>query len=69
MPPKTEKLLKELKAWCDQEYGRRAEVARAVGTTRGAVTHWFAGRQQPTAEQALELLEFLKKQGRHASKK
>jgi hypothetical protein len=64
MPPKTEKLLTELKEWCDEKYGRRAEFARAIGTTRGAITHWFAGRQQPTAEQVLEVLEFLKKHRR-----
>jgi transcriptional regulator with XRE-family HTH domain len=67
MPPKTDKLLKKLKAWCDREYGRRAEIARAIGTTRGTITHWFAGRQQPTAEQALEVLEFLDKQRKRKS--
>ena len=39
-------------------YGRRAEIA-CIGTTRGAITHWFAGRQQLTAEQILTVQEFL----------
>ena len=66
LPPKTKQLLDELQAWCDEPggYGRRAEIARMLGVSRYAITHWFGGRQSPTAEQALVLLEFLKKQRR-----
>jgi transcriptional regulator with XRE-family HTH domain len=64
MPPKTQKLLDELKAWCDQDYGRRSEIAKVVGTTRQAITNWLSGRRQPTAEQILAVQEFLKKQRR-----
>jgi hypothetical protein len=64
MPPRTEKLLAELKEWCVDSSGktirgRNAEVAKAADTTRQAVHDWFAGRRQPTAEQILAIQEFL----------
>jgi hypothetical protein len=62
MPPKTQKLLDDLKDWCDQSYGRRSEVAKAVGLGPQAITDWFGGRRQPTAEQILVVQEFLAKQ-------
>jgi Helix-turn-helix len=68
MPPKTQKLLDELKAWCEQEYGRKAEAARVIGTSRQALNHWFTGNQNLTAEQILNVQEFLKKQRRRAKK-
>jgi hypothetical protein len=60
MSEKTQQLLDELEAWCDQQRGRRIEVAKIAGVSPQAVSNWFAGRQQPTAEEALVLLEFLK---------
>jgi hypothetical protein len=55
-------LLKELKEWCDEPgtKGRRVEVAKFVGTYRQTITNWLKGRQQPTGEQALLVLKFLK---------
>jgi len=49
MPPRTQKLLDAFRAWCDEERGRRAEIARLLGTKRQSITDWFGGRQQPTA--------------------
>jgi hypothetical protein len=69
MPPRTQKLLDALKAWCDQEYGRRSEIAKVVGTTRQAITHWFSGRRSPTSEQILIVQEFLKARRRRSKKK
>ena len=65
MPPETKRLLEDLKAWCDEPgtYGRRAEIAKLLGTTRQTITNWLGGRQQPTGEQALVVLKFLKQQG------
>jgi hypothetical protein len=60
VPSKTEKLLKEIQTWCDLEYGRRAQLGRAIGVGRQVVTNWFAGRQRPTGEQVLLIQEFLK---------
>ena len=59
MPERTRKLLEELRAWCDQKHGRRAQVARYVGVEPQVVTNWLAGRQEPTGEQVLVLLEFM----------
>jgi hypothetical protein len=69
MPARTEKVLAELKAWCTDQagntiHGRNAEVAKAAETTRQAVHGWFAGNRNPTAEQILAVLDFLKKQKR-----
>jgi hypothetical protein len=64
MSERTRELLEALKAWCDLEYGRRAEAARAIGTTRQTVSDWFAGRKQLTGEQALAAQAFLAKQRR-----
>jgi DNA-binding transcriptional regulator YiaG len=63
----TEKLIAELKAWADAEYGRRAEIARWLDVPRQRVTNWIAGRESPTLEQGLQLLAFLKKQRRRRS--
>jgi transcriptional regulator with XRE-family HTH domain len=60
--PQTRALIEALRAWCDVEYGRKAEVARALGVSRYAVNHWLSGRQIPSAEHALTLQQFLKKQ-------
>ena len=64
MPPKTQKLLNNLKDWCNQSYGRRSEIAKVVGLGPQAITDWFGGRRQPTAEQILVVQEFLAKQGK-----
>jgi hypothetical protein len=58
----TEKLMAELKAWVDVEYGRRAELSRMLGVPRQRVTNWIAGQGAPTLEQGLRLQAFLKKQ-------
>jgi hypothetical protein len=59
LPEKNQKLLDELEAWCDQERVRRVEIAKLAGLSLQAASNWFAGRQQPTAEEALVLLAFL----------
>ena len=58
---KTDKVLKELKDWCDAKRGRQVKLAKAIKTTRWTISHWFGGRQQPTAEQILRAMEFLEK--------
>jgi hypothetical protein len=61
VPPRTQKLLDQLKDWCDVERGRRAEIARVLDLPNQAITDWLAGRRQPTAEQILEVQAFLDK--------
>jgi transcriptional regulator with XRE-family HTH domain len=65
MPPKESALLiEELKAWCDEKYGRRAELARKLGVSRQLVSDWFAGRTTPTLDAGLQIQELLRKERR-----
>ena len=61
-PKESEKLITDLKAWADAEYGRRAELARMLGVSRQLVSDWFAGRKMPTLDSGLKIQAFLKKQ-------
>ena len=63
-PSEVEKLMGELRAWVDAEYGRRADLARELGVPRQRITDWLSGRKAPTLEQGLAILEFLKQQRR-----
>jgi hypothetical protein len=66
MPPKTQKLLDELKAWCNEPpaHGKRTQVAQILEISSQTITNLFGGRQQPTSEQILNIQDFLKKQKR-----
>jgi len=62
-------LVEELRSWCGspaENRGRRAEVARAIGVTRGLVGDWLAHphRAFPGWENGLRLQAFLRKQRR-----
>ena len=61
-PKETDKLIAELRAWCEQEHGRRVKIAKQLGTSRQRISDWLAGRKSPTLEQGLKLQAFLKKQ-------
>lgn len=61
MPPKLRlllDLLKRVKRLASYP-GARAELARAIGVTRGAVTHYLAGRDIPGGEVTLRLLQWV----------
>jgi hypothetical protein len=62
--PRMRSLLNELQHWCDQEWGRRTEVAEVLDVFPQTVSDWFAERKHPTGEQALAIQEFLRKQRR-----
>jgi len=64
----SENLVAELRAWCDEKYGRRAELARMLGVSKQLVSDWFAGRTMPTLDVGLQLQTFLKKQRRARSR-
>lgn len=64
----SEKLLTELKAWANAEYGRRAELARMLGVSRQLVSEWFAGRATPTWDNGMRIEELLKRQRRAKSR-
>ena len=57
-------LLAELKAWADQEYGRRSEIARELGVTRQMVTNWLAMRRKPNVNDAFKIMAFMQKHRR-----
>jgi DNA-binding transcriptional regulator YiaG len=59
MVTKTDDLIAELQKWCDAEHGRRAELARLLGTKRQTVSNWFSRKHNPTSEQTLQIIEFL----------
>jgi hypothetical protein len=64
-------LVEELRAWCGKpaaNYGRRAEVARAIGVSRGLIGDWLAGRAFPGWENGVNLRAFLAKQRRKKRK-
>jgi DNA-binding transcriptional regulator YiaG len=58
----TKKLLQDVKAWCDQERGRKAGLARMFGISPQSVSNWFAGVQDLTGEQALALQALLQRE-------
>jgi hypothetical protein len=68
MPRRIRALLAEAEAWCDQERGRRAQLARYLDVGLPAISTWFAEyrkphpAKQPTGEQVLAIQEFLKDQ-------
>ncbi|HXM04558.1 MAG TPA: helix-turn-helix transcriptional regulator [Chthoniobacterales bacterium] len=65
MPSKeSEKLIAELKAWVDAEYGRQSELARTLGRSPQLISHWLTGRRTPRLDDGLALQAFLAKQRR-----
>ena len=67
MPLKeSEMLIDELKSWCEQSYGRRAEVAKAIGVSRQVVSDWLHGRALPGLDNGLALRAFLKRERRRS---
>jgi hypothetical protein len=62
MSSKSQDIVDDLKAWCDQEDGRESLVVQVIGVDRETVRNWFAGKQQPTSEQIILVQEFLAKQ-------
>ena len=46
---------------------RQAEIARALGVSRQAVSHWETGRSVPSAEHALAYGKLLRQLGRAAA--
>jgi hypothetical protein len=59
MSPELKAILSELKRYCDEERGRRAEVARALGVSISGLRDILDGGQEPTGSQTLKILEIL----------
>jgi len=62
MPSRIQEILDALRQWCDREDGQRSTIAKVIGVSPEAVTHWLSGEEQPTSEQILLVQEFLAKQ-------
>lgn len=60
--PEVTRLLDDLKAWCDQEYGRQSEIARFLGVDRKRINDWLARRTEPSLGMGLRILRFLQTQ-------
>ena len=60
MPPKTERLLADVFAWCYTHDVNQSKLARLLGVRPSHVTEWKKGRNLPSAENALTMLELLK---------
>jgi transcriptional regulator with XRE-family HTH domain len=64
--PELEKLLNDLKTWCDKERGRQAKIAERLGVSRGLVNDWITGRREPGTNEYISLRNFLKRQRRRS---
>ncbi len=62
----TNELISRLRKWCEKEGGRKKRVAEYLNLPPSALSNMFRAKkpQQPTGEQALMILAFLKKQGK-----
>jgi DNA-binding transcriptional regulator YiaG len=60
MPPRTEKLLADVFAWCEKNEINQVELARLLGVRPSHVTEWKKGRNLPNAETALTMMELIK---------
>jgi hypothetical protein len=61
-PEQAQILLADLSDWCNERWGRQTQVARVIDTSPQAVNDWLNGRKKMTAEQALRIVEFLRKE-------
>jgi hypothetical protein len=62
MPNESEvdQILSEFRDWCNAEYGRKAEAARALRATRQQVYDWTTQRKRPSIEMWLQIQAFVK---------
>jgi predicted XRE-type DNA-binding protein len=67
VPPKTEQLLSEIKAWCEANNIKQVQLAEMLGVHRSAVTDWYKLRKTPTGEQVLTMIELL--EDKHSGRK
>lgn len=55
-----DRLLEELREWVGEGRGRKALVARALGTSKQTVWTWLKGESRPNWERGMKLQAFLK---------
>jgi hypothetical protein len=66
--PEIEKIISELREWCDMERGRRVQIAKMCGVSRQLVNDWFNRKTDPMAETLFNIRDFLKTQRRRKAK-
>ena len=54
-----EKLINELGAWCAEERGRQAQVAKVLGVRRSIIKEWLKGRALPGYDSEVKPMDFL----------
>ena len=66
MGKRTQPLLEELRAWCKAKWGRQRQAAAALEVSTSTLNDWLAQppRKHLTGDQALAVLEFVKKKRR-----
>lgn len=57
---RTQRLIAEVKLWCEEHQIKQVELAQSLGVSPQLVTEWIKGRKHPTGEQALAMLELIK---------
>jgi plasmid maintenance system antidote protein VapI len=64
MGERTERLVSEMQKWAKAHKVKHKELAEYLGVTPNGITEIFKGRNQPTGEQALAMLELMKRSRR-----
>jgi predicted XRE-type DNA-binding protein len=64
MGERTDRLVTEMQKWAKAQKLKNKELAEILGITPQGMTEIFKGRNQPTGEQALAMLELMKRSRR-----
>jgi transcriptional regulator with XRE-family HTH domain len=64
MGERTDRLVTEMKKWAKAKKLKNQELAKLLGITPQGITEIFKGRNQPTGEQVLAILELMKRSRR-----
>lgn len=66
-PRESERIIAELRSWCDEKYGRRVVIAKMLGRSPQLVSAWLTGDRTPTLDDGLKLQAFLRNERRRGS--
>jgi hypothetical protein len=61
-PSEIDTFMKELEAWCQEDYGRQRRLAKEMGVSEQVVSHWIKRIRTPRLEHWMKLQAFLKTQ-------
>jgi transcriptional regulator with XRE-family HTH domain len=57
-----ERLLRDLKDWCQNHRGGQKKLAKKLGVSESRFSHWLAGRRGIPLKFGLEILQFLERE-------